>query len=61
MKMAPKNWRLAARPSGSRPGGDVATTGLGLVFAVWCGKLHQGQTHQHSLCPIIFILQEMSK
>ena len=56
MKMAPKNWRLAARPSGSRPGGDVATTGLG-----GAAKLHEGQTHQHSLCPIIFILQEMSK
>jgi hypothetical protein len=36
MKMAPKNWRLAARPSGSRPGGDVATTGLGLACSL-CG------------------------
>jgi hypothetical protein len=39
----------------SRAGEEVS------VFAVWCGKLHQGQMHQHSLCSIIFILQRMSK
>jgi hypothetical protein len=30
------------------------------VFAASCGKLHQRQTHRHSLCSIIFILQKMS-
>jgi hypothetical protein len=30
------------------------------VFTTSCGKLHQGQTDRHSLCPIICILQKMS-
>ena len=30
------------------------------MFTTSGGKLHQGQTHRHSLCSIIFILTKMS-
>jgi hypothetical protein len=39
----------------------VAMTMQGpLLFTGWCGKLHQGKTHRHSLCLVFFILQKMS-